>query len=112
MQDSESTKHPVDDLDLHTFDKADIDPEEDDDSDEEHEHMANHPLLSMLTGRLGPRRRGSTHKWDNLHPVTQVLSVANLEDCTVLEESAFPENERCSREKVSLSFPCTAVFEE
>ena len=103
MQDTETSKQSVDDLDLHTFGTNIHDPDEDDDSEEEHENMANHPLLSMLTGRLGQRRRGSTHKWDKLHPVTQVLSVANVEDCTTLEESTFPENERCSREKVCQS---------
>ncbi|RMZ86120.1 hypothetical protein DV737_g15, partial [Chaetothyriales sp. CBS 132003] len=46
-----------------------------------------------------PRRRGSSHKWDYLHPVTQVLTVANVDDCTALEADAFPEHERCSREK-------------
>ena len=98
MQDPDSTKRTIDGLDLHKFGTNVHDP--DDDSEDEHDNMANHPLLSMLTGRLGQRRRGSTHKWDALHPVTQVLSVANVDDCTVLEESAFPEHERCSKEKV------------
>lgn len=100
MQDAENTKPSIDSLDLHNFNTNVQEPEEDDDSDDEHDQMASHPLLSMLTGRLGQRRRGSTHKWDALHPVTQVLSVANVEDCTTLEEAAFPEHERCSREKV------------
>lgn len=99
MQDSESGKEG-DDLSLHTFENNIRDVDEDDESEEEHDHMASHPLLSMLTGRMGQRRRGSTHKWDVLHPVTQVLSPGNVDDCTKLEDSAFPENERCSREKV------------
>lgn len=100
MQDPEITKPSIDSLDLHNFGTNVQEPEEDDDSEEEHDQMASHPLLSMLTGRLGQRRRGSTHKWDALHPVTQVLSVANVKDCTALEESTFAEHERCSREKV------------
>lgn len=86
-------------LDLHrlTANSEDID----EDSDDESDNMAGHPLLSMLTGRLGQRRRGSTHKWDYLHPVTSVLSVNSVDDCVALENEAFPENERCSREKVS-----------
>ena len=100
--DSDDHQRSKDELDLHRF-GHNLD-DVDDDSDEEHDHMASHPLLSMLTGRLGQRRRGSTHKWDRLHPVTQVLSVSNAEECTALESEVFPENERCSREKVSNSF--------
>lgn len=94
-------KQAAEDLGLQRFGNnlKDVGDEEDD-SDDEHDHMANHPLLNMLTGRLNQRRRGSTHKWDRLHPVTQVLSVANVNDCTELEEETFPEHERCSREKV------------
>ena len=104
MHDSEAVKQSVDDLDLQTFGSNIRDIDDDDDSDEEQEHMASHPLLSMLTGRLGQRRRGSTHKWDALHPVTMVLSPGNVTDCTALEEEVFPENERCSREKVCHHF--------
>ena len=39
---------------------------------------------------------------DNLHPYVQTLSIANLEDCVALEKAAFPEDERCSREKVGV----------
>jgi hypothetical protein len=93
-----------DDLDLHRLSaNSSVDHDLDDSSDEEHESMANHPLLSMLTGRIGQRRRGSAHKWDSLHPVTGVLSVGNVEDCTRLEDEVFPEEERCSKEKVCLS---------
>ncbi|KAE8149106.1 hypothetical protein BDV25DRAFT_156906 [Aspergillus avenaceus] len=37
-------------------------------------------------------------KLDELHPFVQVLTVSNVDDC-VSVESAFPEQERCSREK-------------
>ncbi|KAJ5604587.1 hypothetical protein N7510_009741 [Penicillium lagena] len=46
-------------------------------------------------------RRPPTHhrtKLDELHPFVQLLSVSNVEDCVEVE-NAFPENERCSRDK-------------
>lgn len=49
-------------------------------------------------------RRPPTHhrtKLDELHPFVQLLSASNVEDCVEVEK-AFPENERCSRDKVSL----------
>ncbi|EEP77596.1 conserved hypothetical protein [Uncinocarpus reesii 1704] len=36
---------------------------------------------------------------DELHPFVQILSASNVDDC-VHVESAFPEHERCSREKI------------
>lgn len=47
-------------------------------------------------------RRPPTHhrtKLDELHPFVQLLSASNVEDCVEVEK-AFPENERCSRDKV------------
>ena len=47
-------------------------------------------------------RRQPTHhrtKLDELHPFVQLLSLSNVEDCVAVE-NAFPEAERCSREKV------------
>lgn len=46
-------------------------------------------------------RRPPTHhrtKLDELHPFVQLLSASNVEDCVEVEK-AFPENERCSRDK-------------
>ena len=37
-----------------------------------------------------------------LHPFVQVLSISDLESCVALDNLGFPENERCSREKVCL----------
>ena len=87
-----------DDLSLIRFDN-DLRDVEDDSDDDEH-GMANHPLFGMLAGRLGQRRRGSTHKYDKLHPENQVLTIANVGDCVEVENSAFPPEERASREKV------------
>lgn len=47
-------------------------------------------------------RRPPTHhrtKLDDLHPFVQLLSVSNVDDCVKVED-AFPEAERCSRDKV------------
>lgn len=103
-------------LELHRYgnnlEDADDVVESEEDSEDDRDPIANHPLLSMLTGRLGARRRGSTHKWDYLHPENQALSVSNVDQCTALEEEAFSPEERASREKVqslSLQFhvePC------
>jgi hypothetical protein len=89
-------------LDLHPVshsDHADEEPDEEDFEDD-HDIMANHPLLNMLTGRLGQRRRGSAHKWDKLHPENQALSINDVDQCSALEDEAFPVEERASREKV------------
>lgn len=63
-----------------------------------------HPLMSRLQNRLLSRNtninRASSSKFDSLHPYTSVLSLADVDQCVELENSAFPENERCSREKV------------
>lgn len=41
---------------------------------------------------------------DNLHPYVQTLSLSNLESCVALENAVFPDQERCSREKVDMYF--------
>ncbi|KAH0831701.1 hypothetical protein AYO21_10735 [Fonsecaea monophora] len=109
MQDSDSdavappSKPSSDPLELQRIshsDKAEENPEEEDESEEDdRDFMANHPLLNMLTGRLGARRRGSSHKWDRLHPENQALSISSVDQCTSLEEAAFPPEERATREK-------------
>ncbi|OJJ58471.1 hypothetical protein ASPSYDRAFT_57771 [Aspergillus sydowii CBS 593.65] len=48
-------------------------------------------------------RRPPVHqpsKLDDLHPFVQVLTESNVDDCVAVEE-AFPEQERCSRDKFS-----------
>jgi hypothetical protein len=58
-------------------------------------------LAGLLGGRMMQRsNRNPPGKFDSLHPFTQVLSVSNVDDCVELEAETFPENERCSREKV------------
>lgn len=41
-------------------------------------------------------------KLDELHPFVQLLSLSNVDDCVTVE-GAFPEPERCSREKVGIA---------
>lgn len=92
------------DLSLIRFDNDLRDVEDDSDEDE---GMSHHPLFGMLAGRLGQRRRGSTHKYDKYHPENQVLTIANVNDCVEVEESAFPPEERATREKVlNQILPC------
>lgn len=43
-------------------------------------------------------------KRDNVHPYTQTLTLNDVESCVVLEEAAFPPQERATREKVSQPF--------
>lgn len=46
-------------------------------------------------------------KRDDVHPYTQTLTLNDVESCVILEEAAFPPQERATREKVSQS-PCLA----
>ncbi len=47
-------------------------------------------------------RRGGASEKNNLHPYVQTLSQSNVDSCVALEDSVFPEHERCSKEKVGL----------
>lgn len=99
---SSGLDHPSDDLALQRFQNS-LAPRDDEDDSDEDEHTMSHPIFGMLAGRLGQRlRRGSSHAYDKLHPENQVLTVANVEDCVEVENEAFPEAERCTREKVRL----------
>jgi len=41
----------------------------------------------------------NTSKRDDLHPYTQTLTLSDVESCVILEEAAFPPQERATREK-------------
>ena len=58
---------------------------------------------SMFASEGRPRGQGG------LHPHVQILSIADLEACVALENAAFPEAERCSREKVCLGVSASLV---
>ena len=51
-----------------------------------------------------PAMSEKTNQRDELHPYTATLSVSDIDDCVQLEDAVFPENERCSREKVWHAF--------
>ena len=44
--------------------------------------------------------RAKINQRNGMHPYVQTLSISNLESCVALENAVFPEEERCSREKV------------
>lgn len=50
--------------------------------------------------------RGKFSERNDLHPYVQTLSLSDLESCVALENAVFPEDERCSREKVGPSTTC------
>lgn len=67
-----------------------------DDDDLEGDGETGDSLLGRIGAQLNPKR-------DELHPYTQTLTLNDVESCVRLEAATFPEHERCSREKVSLS---------
>lgn len=82
-----------------------IDEEEDDDEGDEEvggDYVAvDHDDINDFSYWF---RRPPMHqrtKLDELHPFVQVLNVSNVDDCVTVE-NAFPEHERCSRDKVGL----------
>lgn len=84
----------------------------DEDDDESGMQRVLRPLLGLQ--RQGQRSRGAgANKYADLHPFAQILSLSDLEACVALESAAFPEHERCSRDKVcsgSLDPPCSSPF--
>ncbi|KAL5361068.1 hypothetical protein BJX96DRAFT_151353 [Aspergillus floccosus] len=76
---------------------------EDDDDDDEEEVEEDYVAVDHEDVNEFPYwfRRPPVHqrtKLDELHPFVQVLTVSNVDDC-VNVESAFPEQERCTRDK-------------
>lgn len=79
------------------------DVDEDDDEDESEMDRVLRPFLG-LQRQLGQHQRNAVpSKYEDLHPYTQILGPSNVEQCVKLEDSAFPEHERCSTEKVDFS---------
>lgn len=57
--------------------------------------------------------RAKINQRNDLHPYVQTLSLSNLESCVALENAVFPEEERCSREKVgprAILCPCQSSY--
>ncbi|OJD14787.1 hypothetical protein AJ78_04909 [Emergomyces pasteurianus Ep9510] len=77
----------------------DVDDDEEEDEEEdgfvevEHDDV---PDYSWYFRRPPPTKRTEL---DELHPFVQLLSLSNVEDCLAVE-AVFPENERCSLEKI------------
>lgn len=86
---------------VHDDDDDDDDDEDEDEEDGfievEHDDVADY---SWYFRRPPPTKRTQL---DQLHPFVQLLSLSNVEDCLAVE-AAFPENERCSLEKVKIHF--------
>lgn len=56
-------------------------------------------------GTMFAEQAQENSKRDDLHPYTQTLNLNDVESCVILEEAAFPPQERATREKVSHTFP-------
>jgi hypothetical protein len=55
-------------------------------------------------GTMFAEQAQKNSKRDDLHPYTQTLTLNDVESCVILEEAAFPPQERATREKVSQPF--------
>ena len=53
-----------------------------------------------MTAQQLRSNRAKINQRNDMHPYVQTLSISNLESCVALENAVFPEEERCSREKV------------
>ena len=67
-----------------------------------HRHEGNPSTAQQLR-----TNRAKVNVRNGLHPYVQTLSLSNLESCVALENAVFPEEERCSREKVADSIIAT-----
>ena len=95
------TQPRKDDEEFVPVNHGDVDDADDDDHESEM-HRVLRPFLGLQ--RQGQRNRVVTaNKYDDLHPYAQILSLSNLEACIAVENAAFPEHERCSRDKVCLA---------
>jgi hypothetical protein len=61
-------------------------------------------LVQAISNSHGPSQR------DQLHPYTQTLTLNDVDSCTLLEEAAFPPNERATNEKVSTVCKSTLFY--
>lgn len=80
----------------------DDDDDDDEDVDEDYVAIDQNEEQDYPSWLRRPQFRNRT-KLDELHPFVQLLSVSNVDDC-VKVENAFPEQERCSYDKVSPPF--------
>ncbi len=69
--------------------------------DDDDSQTAASGFLHIFKKQQKPQQEDDPSTKDEFHPYVQTLSIADLESCIALENAAFPEDERCSREKVS-----------
>ena len=58
----------------------------------------------IMFGAQATKDSETASKRNEVHPYTQTLTLRDVDSCVILEDLAFPPNERASRAKVSLSF--------
>jgi len=98
-----NTKPHKDDEEFVPVNHEDLEAVDDEEDESEMERVLR-PFLGLQ--RQGQRTRVATpNKYDDLHPYTQILSLSDLDACVALEYGAFPEHERCSRDKVRFCSP-------
>ena len=78
-------------------DVEEVDEGEDDESEME---RVLRPFLGLQRQMVQRGGGADAAKFGDLHPYTQILNVSDVDQCVELENAAFPENERCSRDKV------------
>jgi len=69
-------------------------------TEESGEHHGNGQFIILRDHQAQPSK--GPKGLAKLHPYTRPLTLSDVDSCVALEDVAFPENERCSREKVSL----------
>jgi hypothetical protein len=57
----------------------------------------------IMFGAQATKDSETASKRNEVHPYTQTLTLRDVDSCVVLEDLAFPPNERASRAKVSIS---------
>jgi hypothetical protein len=67
------------------------------------------PAEGIMFGAQAAHDEQVSSKRNEVHPYTQTLTLSDVDSCVILEDLAFPPNERASRAKVSLSFSSSAV---
>jgi hypothetical protein len=68
------------------------------------------PAEGIMFGAQAAHDEEVSSKRNQVHPYTQTLTLSDVDSCVILEDLAFPPNERASRAKVSLSFPSRLFF--
>lgn len=65
-----------------------------------------------VQGTMFAAQAQTNSKRDNLHPYTQTLTLSDVQSCVILEEAAFPPQERATKEKVSQPLPSPSMFHQ